>query len=141
MTRINCVPPRELHDKHLLAEYRELPRVFKQAHKAYAKGTKLSSLPQAYVLGTGHVRFFYCRLEFLRLRFDSLRKEMLRRGWKPQFSTAPSIPEMPSSWNQDWIPDDNALFINRQRIAQRLLARQLQLSFHVKRYQHDNLHL
>ena len=28
MTRINVVPPRLLLDEHLLAEYRELPRVF-----------------------------------------------------------------------------------------------------------------
>lgn len=28
MTRINCVPVRELGGKHLVAEYRELPRVY-----------------------------------------------------------------------------------------------------------------
>ena len=28
MTRINCVPVTELHDRHLVAEYRELPRCF-----------------------------------------------------------------------------------------------------------------
>ena len=30
MTRINCVPVEELTDKHLGAEYRELPRLFGQ---------------------------------------------------------------------------------------------------------------
>jgi len=28
MTRINCAPKKELSDKHLAAEYRELPRIF-----------------------------------------------------------------------------------------------------------------
>ena len=30
MTRINVVPVKELSDQHLIAEYRELPRVIKQ---------------------------------------------------------------------------------------------------------------
>ena len=34
MTRINCVPVEELHQKHLVAEYRELPRVFRLAEAA-----------------------------------------------------------------------------------------------------------
>lgn len=33
MTRINVVPVTELTDKHLLAEYRELPRIFGASKK------------------------------------------------------------------------------------------------------------
>jgi len=33
MTRINCIPVTELHNKHLVAEYRELPRIFKLARR------------------------------------------------------------------------------------------------------------
>lgn len=36
MTRINCVPVEELSGPHLVAEYRELPRVFALAEKAAA---------------------------------------------------------------------------------------------------------
>lgn len=34
MTRINLIPPAQLSDQHLLAEYRELPRIFTMAHEA-----------------------------------------------------------------------------------------------------------
>lgn len=40
MTRINVVPVEELTTKHLVAEYRENPRVFALAHKAYTNRTK-----------------------------------------------------------------------------------------------------
>ena len=36
MTRINCIPVEELSTPHLIAEYRELPRVFALAHNAAA---------------------------------------------------------------------------------------------------------
>ena len=37
MTRINVIPPAELSDQHLIAEYRELPRVLKQNIKKLVK--------------------------------------------------------------------------------------------------------
>lgn len=40
MTRINVVPVSELVDKHLVAEYRELPRIYKAAQKFYDNGEK-----------------------------------------------------------------------------------------------------
>lgn len=55
MTRINCVPVEELTDKHLLAEYRELPRIFNLARA-------VEDAPTEYVLGTGHMKFFYDKL-------------------------------------------------------------------------------
>ena len=73
MTRINLVPPSELHDKHLLAEYRELPRVFKLARPC-------DDIPEKYCLGTGHVKFFYNKLEFLYKRQCQLCEEMKRQG-------------------------------------------------------------
>lgn len=38
MTRINLVDPSTLHTKHLIAEYRELPRVFALAEAAAFRG-------------------------------------------------------------------------------------------------------
>lgn len=119
MTRINCVPPSELHDKHLLAEYRELPRVFALAHAAYSRGEDPSSHPQQYLLGTGHVRFFYSRLGYAQRRFLELVTEMLRRGWAPKFMNVPFHAAVPNSWWRDWQPTDEALAINRQRLLER----------------------
>lgn len=60
MTRINLVPVSELSDQHLIAEYRELPRIFNLVLNAQYKGKypldfKISD---TYLLGTGHVTFF-----------------------------------------------------------------------------------
>lgn len=63
MTRINCVPVQELSGPHLVAEYRELPRVFALVRKAALRGS--FSQPETYTLGKGHVLFFYTRLEYL----------------------------------------------------------------------------
>ena len=117
MTRINCVPPEELSRQHLLAEYRELPRVFALASEAYHTAKKIVA-PSQYTLGAGHVKFFYQRLGYCRRRFHELRDEMLRRGYQPKFADVPPV-AVPEDWQRDWEPDDAALTINRQRILER----------------------
>lgn len=120
MTRINCVPPEELSRQHLLAEYRELPRVFALADKAYSARRKIVA-PSSYTLGAGHVLFFYSRLGWCRRRFHALRDEMLRRGYKPAYNDTPAV-ATPPEWWQDWEPDAAALALNRQRILERTTA-------------------
>lgn len=120
MTRINCVPVEELTGPHLVAEYRELPRVFALAAKAASRGNLIQ--PANYTLGKGHMLFFYTRLEYLARRHRQLVEEMKRRGYKPSFEGVrreqfPDIPE--SCWN-DWAPTEEALALNRQRISERL---------------------
>lgn len=117
MTRINCVPPEELSRQHLVAEYRELPRVFALADKAYPKRDKFVA-PSQYTLGTGHVKFFYQRLAYCSRRFFQLKEEMLRRGYKPSYQYPPLV-EVGTEWFQDWEPDAAALALNRQRILER----------------------
>ena len=66
MTRINTVPVECLSDKHLLAEYRELPRIFTAVAKIYDSGNQLpTDIPPNYKLGAGHVKFFYDKLLWL----------------------------------------------------------------------------
>lgn len=113
MTRINCVPVEELSDQHLLAEYRELPRVFALARPD-------PKAPAEYTLGAGHVRFFYSRTGYLSRRQGELIAECLRRGFDIAHRTPPApIPGL----DADWEPDDRALAINRARIRERLDAR------------------
>ena len=116
MTRINCVPPEELSRQHLLAEYRELPRVFKLAEKAYTAGCVPGI--DKYTLGAGHVKFFYKRLGYCKNRFHALREEMLRRGYQPSYDKTPTV-IVEQDWFQDWTPDEHALRINRERILER----------------------
>ncbi|KKW67401.1 endonuclease [Lampropedia cohaerens] len=119
MTRINCVPVEELSGPHLVAEYRELPRVFALAEKAAARGTFVQ--PAAYTLGKGHVLFFYTRLQFLAKRHQALVAEMRRRGYKPTYPgiTRADFPAIPDAFWGDWEPTEQALAINRQRIRER----------------------
>ena len=118
MTRINCVPPEELSRQHLLAEWKELPRVFTLAEKAYVSGREVIA-PERYTLGTGHVKFFYTRLGYCRKRWYALEREMKRRGYKPSFINPPLVLIADKEWFKDWKPDDEAIMINRQRIAER----------------------
>jgi len=116
MTRINLVPPEELHDKHLLAEYRELPRIFRLARRA-------PEAPEVYTLGRGHVMFFYDKLAFLAQRQRSLINEMIRRGFRPQFTNIDELlNSCPDEFKGDYVPTPAALALNRERI----LARQPQ---------------
>lgn len=118
MTRINCVPPAELTGKHLVAEYRELPRIFGLVRAAIARGEQ-PTVMDTYRLGAGHVRFFYTRLAWLARRQAALIDEMKRRGYVPQYG-APSLAGFPAEWCGDWQPTDEALALNRARIMERL---------------------
>ena len=122
MTRINLVPPSELSVKHLCAEYRELPRIFALAHKA-SVSTKpwTDKQPKKYVLGTGHMHFFYDKLKFLSGRHEELVQEMLLRGYKPTFQEvlANQWQSIPKGYWKDYVPTEEALKINRQRILDR----------------------
>ena len=111
MTRINVVPPSELTDKHLLAEYRELPRISKLARPA-------PDAPADYVLGPGHVKFFYDKGAWLKRRFEEeIVPEMRRRGFTVNFT---QYRPHGQGLDKDWIATEVAVNLNRQRIAARL---------------------
>ena len=123
MTRINCIPPQELTGPHLVAEYRELPRIFTLARAAIERGEKPDDPrnPRSYTLGKGHVRFFYPRLGFLVKRQKALIDEMLRREYQPSYRTTEHLIEnIPALWCADWQPDEAAIALNKARIAERL---------------------
>ena len=120
MTRINLINPSKLTDKHLVAEYRELPRIFKQARPD-------ATIPPYYVLGKGHVTFFYDKLEFLYRRWVDLVDEMIVRGFKPSqdyieyvCSLVDSRREKDVSLFNSYIPTKEAICLNVKRIKERL---------------------
>jgi len=83
MTRINLISPNKLHKKHLMAEIHELPRTFGLVRAFHARGsTEDLSKYSAYKMGSGHVKFFYTRLQFLCDRYIELCEEALSLGWK-----------------------------------------------------------
>ena len=124
MTRINCVPVTELTGRHLVAEYRELPRVFTLVRRAVDRGERPDDRrnPDRYVLGTGHCRFFYPRLLWLSRRHMHLTAEMGDRGYKTNWSVPLtwSDRDIPREWWGDWAPSEDDVALNRRRIRQRL---------------------
>ena len=128
MTRINVIPPNELSTKHLVAEYREITRLpgnLKLSLTRSSRPFSISEIPAEYVLGTGHVKFFYDKMFYLQKRFESLVEEMLSRGYNPKFTDSSIfIPENNEYYN-DYIPTDSALKLNRERIYERTIKRNL----------------
>lgn len=124
MTRINVVPVTELCDQHLLAEYRELPRVFGLVHKAQDQCYMPCELdlPDTYLLGTGHVKFFYDKLLWLSWRHIALVNEIERRGFTANFTQNLRVvhEDLYDHWWNDYTPTPEALALNRARIAERL---------------------
>jgi len=120
MTRINVVPPQELSGPHLVAEYRELPRIFGLVRARIEKGHSPSEckIPTEYRLGLGHVTFFYDKLGFLAKRQRQLIQEMLDRHYSPKF-TSVDISDIPPEWKNYYVTTKNALHVNRQRIKER----------------------
>lgn len=125
MTRINCVPVEELCNKHLVAEYYELPRVFGLVRKALEKGVDPAAIPapDRYTLGTGHVKFFYTRLGYCLIRQAALIEEMIARKMKPNLTEIKGLAEgIPEHLFGDWEPDGEAIKVNRERLEERKKA-------------------
>lgn len=121
MTRINLIPPADLHDRHLVAEYRELPRIFALIRGHEARDDD-RPLPLTYRMGTGHVMFFYDKGPWLVARQEALIAEMRRRGMEPNFTETDRLMDgIDASRHQaDWDPSPAEIAINQARITERL---------------------
>ncbi len=120
MTRINLIPPEELCDQHLLAEFRELTRI----PNAVIRGKfSLLNQPADYKLGEGHVRFFYDKLEFLSARYCKLYSQCLLRGFNVTSIWPKESLALPSELWKNYTPTPEALALNRARIAERMPAK------------------
>lgn len=117
MTRINVsIPPKELTNKHLIAEHRELKRI----PNVVAKGRcNLKNIPQKFTLGKGHVSFFYDKLGYLKERYVSLYDECIARGFNVQ-NYLTSWDGVPSELMNGYTPTEEDGRIIRERIAERL---------------------
>ena len=116
MTRINVgVPPAELVNQHLIAEHREIKRI----PNCIAKGKyNMEGIPEKFKLGTGHVKFFYNKLLYLRNRYVSLYNECIKRGFNVQnyIDAWDNIP-------QELMNDYKATYKDRLIIQERIYER------------------
>jgi deoxyribonuclease (pyrimidine dimer) len=122
VTRINVVPVQELTRQHLVAEYREIMRLPKNLNQSLNRKSKpfsMDEIPSQYKLGKGHIKFFFNKFKFLENRFLDLLAEMDRRGYSANFRDS-SMFKVSAEYYNDYKPTEEAMEINRQRIAERI---------------------
>ena len=118
--RINCIDPKELHRLHLIAEAREIKMLPKSLLRTMnsKKGLDMSKISKVYTLNTGHGYFFYNKLQYIYNRFECLKEEMIRRGYKCESTEIVKL-NVPHLMN-DWIPTEDDMKVNRERIELRI---------------------
>ncbi len=123
MTRINLLDPSVLTDKHLMAEYHELPRIFTEVRKAIDKGLTPDDIdiPESYVLGNGHMKFFYDKCHWLQDRLYILYLELKRRGFNIEHDKYIAIYcNVPlGEWYGFYQPTPAEIYLNMARLCKR----------------------
>lgn len=117
MTRINVgVEPYELTNKHLMAEHREIKRI----PNCISKGKyNFKGQPLEFTLGTGHVKFFYDKLLYLKKRYETLYTECIKRGFDVQYYGG-AWDNVPINLMNDYTPTSKDRSIILERINERL---------------------
>ena len=116
MTRINVgILHKELSNKHLIAEHREIKRI----PNCIAKGKyNMDGQPDRFKLGTGHVKFFYDKLSYLKDRYKMLYMECVRRGFNVQ-NYIGAWDNIPEELMGNYQPTEEDRKIIQQRIKER----------------------
>ena len=123
MTRVNIIPVEELHDQHLIAEYRELTMVPAALNRTLKskKGLDKTKIPENYTLNQGHVYFFYNKGKYLDKRYSQIVKEMQNRGFSPDLKrNFPKNIFIENDLYKDWMPNPEDLKIIRERIKNKI---------------------
>lgn len=123
MTRINLVPPTELTDQHLIAEYREIFMVAGSLRRTLLSknGYNKSKVQKKYTLNKGHVYFFYNKGKYLHKRYLDLISEMKSRGFAPMETRMfPDKIFINNDLYNDWVPDNDDFLLIRKRINQKI---------------------
>ncbi len=120
MTRINLIPAKLLLDQHLMAEKKEINQLAGQMQKSLrSPNFNYYRLPQAYTLGTGHVRFWYPYGVFIRNRHREIYDECVRRNFKVEdnFNDVWKYCTVGGhNYNRDFNPNQAQLNISANRI-------------------------
>lgn len=124
ITRINIIPPAELYDQHLVAEYREIFMVGPALNRSLnSKGWNINRIPNKFKLNVEHVLFFYDKGEYLYKRYQKLIKEIKQRGMKPNPNREFKSMEWPDHFFNNWKPSEDDMNIIRERIKLRVSGR------------------
>lgn len=125
MTRINLTDPKTLTDQHLFTEYRELPRIFSNVRNAQAKGKtpKDFKIPMEFVLGTGHMTFFYNKLEYLVYRYSLIVQECRFRGINISNTDMEFTKGLAKHWFNNYQPPVYSIEVSQQRLDEKILMK------------------
>lgn len=132
MTRINTIDPSPLLDEHLIAEWREMPRIVNELRKNPQIFVK-DDIPSEYTLNKGHVKFFRDKLVYLKNRHESLCIEMDLRGINRNPEVRIDFEGLDDSIlleaMNDWTPTKRDHYINFKRIKERFAYRKRAYKF------------
>lgn len=126
MTRINLVRPDDLADQHLFAEWREIkmvPAALRRSLVTKSKQEILRLIPKTFTLNTGHVTFFFDKINFLYDRYVKLTEELENRGYNLTAHDMDEIfyKDIPSEFREiEWQPSAAEIQISVDRILTRL---------------------
>ena len=130
MTRINVVPPAEICDQQLIAEWCELTRI-PNGIVAGKYAIDLSQIPKQYTVrtsdnpdgGKGHMKFFFNKLKYLFERYESIRDELAQRGYERRSMWPVDFDFSAIGLWGDYVPTSEAKKLNRKRIAEMFPAK------------------
>lgn len=116
MTRINIgISPSILRDKHLLAEHREIIRLPNNVKSGKAI---VRNLPPKFTMGTGHVKFFYNKLGYIKRRYHEIYNECRKRGFNVQYY-GEAFKDIPANLMQDYQPTAEDMVLITQRLKEK----------------------
>lgn len=105
------ISPKELPTKLLLAEHRELKRI---PNMVRTNRVSMKGIPSSFTLGTGHVKFFYNKLGYLKTRYHEIFNECVARECNVQYYGDAFIGVSESLMNEYTpTPADRELLIER----------------------------
>lgn len=130
--RINVLHPSLLTDQHLIAEYREIKMLPKAFLRSYKSKNGLGVFGGDYRLNSGHGKSLYDKFLYIEKRFNSLIQEMRFRNFTTNF-TEISLNDIPKEFKNDYIPTQDAIRINSERIIQRVKEKPSFYKYHGKR--------
>lgn len=118
MTRINAgIPPKNLSDKHLLAEHREIKRIPNHLRK---HGYHPHKIPKQFSLGKGHVLFFIDKGFYTQQRYCRIYLECRKRGFRiTNFLEAWDVYYDFNNLFNDWKASKTDRALIKARIAER----------------------
>jgi deoxyribonuclease (pyrimidine dimer) len=126
MTRINLVDPKLLADQHLMTEFYEIirvPTVLKKSLNSKSIGGVLRDIPDKFTLNTGHVKFFYDKMNFLVKRYEDLTNELFSRGFDVTEKNPKEIFErgVPEAFKAvQWNPSKDEIQVSVERLLLRI---------------------